>query len=253
MKCCVSVEANRFSHISNVLFYNITPFVIYKPHNNPILDAYKFSKNSFTGIDYNLLNTVSKHLNITLKYKLIKLVNNSRIHDEYNSDIIIGGLDSNMLYSNKFEPLVAHIYDDLYVCFQNPAHLPRWLYFFLVTDSNSYILWFYGMIDVFANAVLIFLYTELEKHHIGAFDLLLYGFGIVAGISVPYDKYSKKMSSRILFGTLLFCIFVVVSVYNAMFFDILMNQKYPPKIQNYNEAMRLNYTIVSPPEFKVSF
>lgn len=170
-----------------------------------------------------------------------------------DSDILIGGLNANLQYSKNYIPLISHLWDDKIVCFKNPEHLPRWLYLFLVTDRNSYNLWLYGAIIILIDAFLIFIYTELETKQINAFELLLFGFAIVMGLSVNINKYCTRITSRFYLATLLFEIFCIISVYNAMFFDILMHQKYPQRINTLNEAISLKYSFLSTVEIMVEF
>lgn len=50
--------------------YNVTPFVFYDSSDKP-----------FSGIEYNLIETIAKRLNLQLKYEKVNLLNGSRIAD----------------------------------------------------------------------------------------------------------------------------------------------------------------------------
>lgn len=147
--------------------------------------------------------------------------------------------------------MIPYLWDNIFICFKKPDHYPRWQYIFLVVDSNSLMLWLYGPIMLTSISIVFYLSAEFEKNHMDIHTLMLMGIGGYTNVSVPFQKYCERTTSRFISSYMLVTVMMDMLLYNTYFFDVLMNQRYPPKIKTLNESMHLNYSIISPWELLV--
>lgn len=168
------------------------------------------------------------------------------------SDLVIGGLSTNIGYSSEYEPLITHIWDEITLCFRKPTRLPQWQNLFRPFTKQSGTIWFCSLLCILAVVVLIFIFSELESRHIDFLKLATYSFGFMLSVSVPFGKYCCRGIPRVLMAYIFVDIFFVISIYNALFFGILVNPRYYPEIRTLDEALALNYVFVGSLETLVS-
>lgn len=185
---------------------------------------------------------------ISLQYGLIcdKCIS---IFSFSNADIIIGGMNSFIIYSIDFEPLFPHIWNDVVLCFKNPKMLPRWQYVYLVFDSNSAgILWFYTTFTISLLILIIFCFSGLEKKSMDIFFCFIYSAAVLLATPVKFQRYATRTTSQIFFSAFLCVSIVILAIYTSLFMNLMLNPKYEHKIQTNNESIGLGYLIVSPLE-----
>lgn len=167
------------------------------------------------------------------------------------SDAIAGGLNANNLYSEIYKPLVPYLWDDIALCLKYPDPYPRWQYLFLITDPNSTILWLYGILLFVLTLIGIYLFSGFEENRMNLVHALLMLVAVTMNIGMPYHRYFKRSTFRFFFLYATILLYFTVSVYNAFFFAIIMNPKYPQTVRTLDEIRYWNYHFTSTTYFLV--
>lgn len=168
------------------------------------------------------------------------------------TDLIFGGLSANIPFSADFVPLNAHLWDDITFCFNQPRPIPRWQYLFSVTDSNSSALWLYGMIALIIAIHLVYLFTGFEKHTLDYANSVIYIFGALMNVSLPIRKICQRDISKVLCALAIVAAFLVSVVYNAVFYQLLLNQRYEDSVKSINQIRGSRWEFFATPEIAVN-
>lgn len=119
------------------------------------------------------------------------------------------------------------------------------MYLFLVTAKDNYIIWFYFTLLCAIFVAIIFMYNEFEPIKIDFLKICTYGIGIGVGVALPITKYCTNGFTKTMMAIVILGLYFMVAVYNAMSFQIIINEEYANKIEAINESIKTKYTITS--------
>lgn len=133
-------------------------------------------------------------------------------------------------------------------CMQFPKPKPQWQYIFLITDPESTYIWYMGIFLIVYMSFVIYLYAEFENSYVRNIDFLTICITILGALMLFPVEFIKdiehKMSKLfILFG--LISALAANSVFQSVFYNILLKPRYPPKLNSIVDVMNGNFEFLS--------
>lgn len=169
-----------------------------------------------------------------------------------DSDIVIGGLN---LYSNSslfYRPSVPYLIERTGYCWKLPDPIPRWLYLFSLTESNSPFTWMIGVPITTIVCLLLFLFIGFEYRQFDLYSTAIYFGGLVIGISVPFTKTVRNNSTRSFLFFLLSATFFLTCIYSAFFLKLSISTRYYSRIGSVDEMVEKDFQMISTRQIFVS-
>lgn len=162
---------------------------------------------------------------------------------------MIGNLFTTLNHYEYYQPTIPYLNDKIVYCLRNPDLFPRWLYLISVTDSVA--IWYIGIIAILLTVGAAFLYGGFEKNQMNIFDAISIVYGATLGVSVPIRKYTRKTTVKIICGLMLLSLLALIQIYNAFFYNILLNIRYLPKIKSFQYIIDNEYDLITTPSIAV--
>lgn len=150
-----------------------------------------------------------------------------------------------MFYENNLKATYPYINDRIVYCLKLPDLYPRWLYLISVTDAGSAGVWYFGLAACVLTMGILFLFGGFEKEKIDIYDAILYVYGLTLCISMPIQKLSSFTRTKILLSYMLLCLYWVISIYNAVFYNIILKTRYLPRVDSVQEIFDEDYRVVT--------
>lgn len=156
-------------------------------------------------------------------------------------------------YSHDYEALIPYGRDEIGVCVRNPRLLPRWLYFFAATAHGQEYIWAIAIVEFIMVLALAFIVSGMEPNPQSLNTVVLYLAAVIMNIPIPVNQFVRNNISRffLLYGS--FVMFFGIQIFNAYFYNILMETKYEYKMKTFDEVRSYHYKYLSSVEFMVSF
>lgn len=161
-------------------------------------------------------------------------------------------MNTNVKYSDRYRPTQPYIWDDVTFCLKNPNRVPSWMNIFLLSDHNNGAFFSLTILGSACAVVLVFMFTGFEETNMNFHRALIYLLALFFNVSHFFRKYCKTTLNAILNSYLLFAVFFYVSIYNALFFNILLSEKYEPRVTTLEELKSSTHELLSTANFLVS-
>lgn len=164
---------------------------------------------------------------------LATMLDKLNFHFSY-PDIIAGGLNANLNYSPEYQSLLPHFWNQISVCIKHPEPLAHWRFMFFIFSDD--ILWLIAVSDVVIILCIIYLMTGFEKNPMDIYTASLFIVAVMTNVSMPINKYVGRDASKFLASIGLIVAFLLIAVYNALFYNVIMITRYPHDAKVLNDV-----------------
>lgn len=147
-----------------------------------------------------------------------------------------------------FRSTISYLTDKKLFCMKCPKPFPRWQHIFRITDPDSIYIWYIGLFLVFFMTAVFYLYAEFESPRVRKFDfftICTYVLGALMVFSMPYTKHIENSMTKLFIAFALICATTATSVFQSVFYNILLKSRYPSKMDSISDTMNANLKFLS--------
>ncbi|XP_031623072.1 uncharacterized protein LOC116340623 [Contarinia nasturtii] len=232
-----------------------------KSSNVPPFMSFSESNGFEDGIEHNLLQLISKKLqlnllfeflNATAQHDILQQIINGNLSEPKETDCLVGGLYSNNYTQRYFLPSMQYDEDDLTWCVKRMEPLSFWPQVRYAATKTIWILCYTAVFTI--SIVLIF----LMKFHRDQFGYMSFKFDYQSQeIALPAatNRFFRQNDKffKILYNFLwIFCVLTMSAVWNLTLIKLITSPSSKYQIRTVAEMIENNYNLIGSPFSNVS-